>query len=264
MHSMSVTFCRVLPSGHRSAWAILPRGCRATKSMKRRARRCGHISPRSGRRDARFRCTATRRARFRARRCRMAARVGARADRPGDTGTTAPDVTLTLHDGRRATLAALLSGKTTVLQLMFTGCSATCPIQGAVFVALQSRLAAAPATVQLLSISIDALADDANALAGWRRRFGASPRWLAGVPRIAGRAPARLRARSSAARRRPAYGERLPVRCACAARVSLRRVRRRRRYLCHARGTAATALKRTAAPARRRCQNGAFTPEPPR
>ena len=101
---------------------------------------------------------------------------------PVTPAPTAPDVTLTLHDGRRATLAALLSGKTTVLQLMFTGCSATCPIQGAVFAALQSRLAAAPATVQLLSISIDALADDANALAGWRRRFGASPRWLAGVP----------------------------------------------------------------------------------
>jgi protein SCO1/2 len=101
---------------------------------------------------------------------------------PVTPSPAAPDIALTLHDGRRIALTAVLSGKTTVLQLMFTGCSATCPIQGAVFAALERRLAAAPAHVQLLSISIDALADDANALAAWRGRFGASPRWLAGVP----------------------------------------------------------------------------------
>lgn len=101
---------------------------------------------------------------------------------PVEPAPTAPDVALTLHDGRRTSLAALLRGHTTLLQLMFTGCSATCPIQGAVFAALQARLAAAPPQVRLLSVSIDALGDDTPALARWRARFGAAPRWLAAVP----------------------------------------------------------------------------------
>ena len=101
-----------------------------------------------------------------------------------------PDIGLTLHDGRRAGLAALLRGRVTALQLMFTGCSSVCPLQGAVFAAVQERLAAGEARaaqgpLQLLSISIDALGDDARALAAWRQRHGAGPGWLAGVPALA-------------------------------------------------------------------------------
>ena len=101
-----------------------------------------------------------------------------------------PDLGLRLHDGRRAGLAALLRGRVTALQLMFTGCSSVCPLQGAVFAAVQERLAAgdgrtAPGPLQLLSVSIDALGDDARALAAWRQRHGAGPGWLAGVPAVA-------------------------------------------------------------------------------
>lgn len=43
---------------------------------------------------------------------------------------------LTLNDGRRSRLPAVLAGRATALQLMFTGCTATCPIQGALFAAV--------------------------------------------------------------------------------------------------------------------------------
>lgn len=98
-----------------------------------------------------------------------------------------PDLGLTLHDGRRASLAALLRGRVTALQLMFTGCSSVCPLQGAVFAAVQMQLAAGDGRAagwrpQLLSVSIDPPGDDARALAAWRQRHGAGPGWLAGVP----------------------------------------------------------------------------------
>lgn len=97
----------------------------------------------------------------------------------------APALSLTLHTGERRALQTLLQGRVTALQLMFTGCSAVCPLQGAVFAALQRQLAPGPAQAQLLSVSIDPLSDDAAALAAWRRRFGAEARWLAGAPPVA-------------------------------------------------------------------------------
>lgn len=97
----------------------------------------------------------------------------------------APPLALTRHDGQRRTLAQLLQGRTTALQLMFTGCSNVCPIQGAVFAGVQARLERRSPRQQLLSISIDALGDDAVALDAWRRRFNAGPRWIAAVPAIA-------------------------------------------------------------------------------
>ena len=101
-----------------------------------------------------------------------------------------PALEVTLHDGRRLPLAAVLRGRLTALQLMFTGCSSVCPVQGAVFAELQALLrresaGRAPAP-QLLSISIDALGDDAPALARWRTQFGAGADWRVGVPDLAG------------------------------------------------------------------------------
>jgi protein SCO1/2 len=101
-----------------------------------------------------------------------------------------PALEVMLHDGRRLPLAAVLRGRPTALQLMFTGCSSVCPVQGAVFAELQALLrretaGRAPAP-QLLSISIDALGDDAPALARWRTQFGAGADWRAGVPDLAG------------------------------------------------------------------------------
>ena len=85
-------------------------------------------------------------------------------------------------DAVRMPLQSMLRGKTTALQLMFTGCGETCPLQGALFANVQERLPALPAkNIQLLSLSIDPM-DDAKALSSWLRRFGARNGWLAAVP----------------------------------------------------------------------------------
>lgn len=96
-----------------------------------------------------------------------------------------PPLPLTLHDGRRSTLPTLLHGRVTALQLMYTGCGSTCPVQGAVFAALQPLVLGRVAGAQLLSLSIAPLADDAAALAAWRLRFGAAPDWQAAAPPVA-------------------------------------------------------------------------------
>ncbi len=98
-----------------------------------------------------------------------------------------PPVKLVLHNGRQTTLREILTGRTTALQLMFTGCSAVCPIQGALFASVDSRLGAqTPAlpNAQLLSVSIDPLGDDARALQAWRQRFDAGRLWTAASPAV--------------------------------------------------------------------------------
>jgi protein SCO1 len=97
----------------------------------------------------------------------------------------APAVTLRLHNGESRPLPLLLRGRITALQLMFTGCSAVCPIQGAVFATLQHQVAAPLPEALLLSISLDPVADDPAALAAWRQRHAAGERWLAGAPPVA-------------------------------------------------------------------------------
>jgi protein SCO1/2 len=90
--------------------------------------------------------------------------------------------TVIRSDGVRMPLQSILQGKTTAMQLMFTGCSETCPLQGALFADVQERLPALPAkNIQLLSLSIDPM-DDAKALSSWLQRFGARNSWLAAVP----------------------------------------------------------------------------------
>jgi protein SCO1 len=82
-------------------------------------------------------------------------------------------------------LRDLLQGHVTAVQLMFTGCSATCPIQGAIFADVQALLTPQDTRqgLRLLSVSIDPLGDDLPALTGWLRRFGARPsQWLAALP----------------------------------------------------------------------------------
>lgn len=103
-----------------------------------------------------------------------------------------PRAAITLHDGRKADLAASLRGHVTAMQLMFTGCSATCPVQGALFAAAEQQLArgtADPGAMQLLSLSIDPLGDDAAALTAWRAKFGAGRLWSAAVPAMRDRDP---------------------------------------------------------------------------
>jgi protein SCO1/2 len=97
-----------------------------------------------------------------------------------------PSLACVLSDGRTATLVELLTGRTTALQLMFTGCSAACPIQGATFARLQGMLPNQLArNIQLLSLSIDPLSDNPRALSAWLKRFDARPGWIAASPALA-------------------------------------------------------------------------------
>lgn len=94
-----------------------------------------------------------------------------------------PGWRLRMSDGATRPLAGLLHGHVTALQLMFTGCSASCPIQGAQFAQLQTLLPSdrQAAPVRLLSVSIDALGDDAARMQRWLNRWPAQPLWQGGV-----------------------------------------------------------------------------------
>jgi protein SCO1/2 len=100
-----------------------------------------------------------------------------------------PRFKLSMADGSLQPLHTLLQGRVTALQLMFTGCRSSCPIQGAQFQRLQQLLAARPVapggarrpSVQLLSVSIDALGDDPPRLRRWLQQWPAQDFWRAGV-----------------------------------------------------------------------------------
>jgi len=89
---------------------------------------------------------------------------------------------LTLHDTHKSSLQKLMAGKVTALQLVFTRCRATCPIQGALFAAAAKQLDQRLPEAQLLSISIDPASDDPATLSAWLERHGKSARWSAGRP----------------------------------------------------------------------------------
>ncbi|RPH45880.1 MAG: SCO family protein [Burkholderiales bacterium] len=94
-----------------------------------------------------------------------------------------PDLTVLRDDGARLPLERQLRGRITALHFMFTGCTSTCPIQGATFARVQALLGPQRAErLQLLSVSVDALGDDPASLARWRAALSAGPRWRAAVP----------------------------------------------------------------------------------
>lgn len=93
-----------------------------------------------------------------------------------------PTLSLTFDDGKVGTLAQVLKGRVSAVQLMFTSCSATCPIQGAVFAQAARELGDSVKDAQWLSLSIDPGRDTPQALHTWMGRFGAHPRWRAARP----------------------------------------------------------------------------------
>jgi protein SCO1/2 len=98
----------------------------------------------------------------------------------------APDLPLVAQDGASTTLPRLLAGRVTALQVMFTACSTTCPIQGAIFARVQKLIPDQLARgIQLVSLSVDPARDTSAALSHWLRRFGARPGWVAASPRPA-------------------------------------------------------------------------------
>ena len=95
-----------------------------------------------------------------------------------------PPLELTFHDGTDSTLQAALAGRATALQLMFTSCRATCPLQGALFAEAAQKLGERSKLAQLLSVSIDPGQDTPAALTAWLKRFGPlALRWRAARPR---------------------------------------------------------------------------------
>ena len=77
----------------------------------------------------------------------------------------------------------MVNGYVTAVQLMFTACTTTCPIQGVIFGRVQKLIPAMAAhRIQLLSLSIDPETDTPKALSAWRRRFHAGPDWIAAAP----------------------------------------------------------------------------------
>lgn len=65
---------------------------------------------------------------------------------------------------------------------MFTGCSATCPIQGAIFAAAQRHLANDLPTFRFVSLSINPLAGTPTAVTEWLAQFDAPSVWSAAAP----------------------------------------------------------------------------------
>jgi protein SCO1/2 len=91
-----------------------------------------------------------------------------------------PDFSVTDQHGKTANLQSLLADRLSALQVIFTGCTNVCPMQGATFRQLQDLLAAAGQTsCQLLSLSLDPLSDSPQALRDWLQRFDPAPGWLA-------------------------------------------------------------------------------------
>lgn len=118
-----------------------------------------------------------------------AIRSGWAADPGADHGRIrpplpAPDLPLIGQDGVSTTLPRLLAQRATALQVMFTACRTTCPIQGAIFARVQKLIPdLVDRGIQLVSLSVDPAHDTAPVLARWLRRFGARPGWHAAAPR---------------------------------------------------------------------------------
>jgi protein SCO1/2 len=94
-----------------------------------------------------------------------------------------PDIALVRHDGAATSLVPLVTGYATAVQLMFTACTTTCPIQAAIFQRVQTMIQSlGDRGVQLLSLSIDPAEDTPKALTAWRRRFHAGSDWIAAAP----------------------------------------------------------------------------------
>jgi len=107
----------------------------------------------------------------------------------GSMGPVRPPVCLTEalvvdQTGRTRLLGELLREGVTAVQTIYTGCSSVCPLQGALFGAVQDWMLQARTRypIRLLSIGIDPFADAPSALREWIARFNARPVWAAVTP----------------------------------------------------------------------------------
>ena len=93
-----------------------------------------------------------------------------------------PSMWLIKDDGAQSDLCKHLLGHVSAVQLVFTKCRATCPIQAALFADVARRLRIPDA--QLLSLSIDPAIDKPAALRAWLEGFKAPAFWRAAAPRL--------------------------------------------------------------------------------
>lgn len=102
-----------------------------------------------------------------------------------------PDVALLDHTGSEIRLAKLLSqARTTLVSFMFTGCAAACPPQTAILreTLRLLRQRADARDVQIVSLTVDPLADGPEQLRAYAQRFGVAlgvqPGWamVTGTP----------------------------------------------------------------------------------
>lgn len=93
----------------------------------------------------------------------------------------APDWPLTDVEGRTFALSRQLRGRVTAVQMMFAGCTTTCPVQGAIFAEVARRLPGSD--TRLLSLTVDPLGDGPQQLGAWLDRFGRPAVWTAAAPR---------------------------------------------------------------------------------
>jgi protein SCO1/2 len=129
--------------------------------------------------------------------CQMAALALGAVSSPsfaqhGDLGLVTPpvrldDAWLVDQTGEKRLLSDLLHQRVTALQTVYTGCGTICPLQGALFSAVQGRIAQIRARrpVHLLSVGIDPLSDSPSALRAWLARFQAGSAWNAATPALA-------------------------------------------------------------------------------
>lgn len=94
------------------------------------------------------------------------------------------DALLVDQTGRTQRLREMLRGGVTAVQTIYTGCSSVCPLQGALFAAVQEWMLQAHTRypIRLLSFGIDPFADAPSSLHEWLTRFHASSIWNAATP----------------------------------------------------------------------------------
>ena len=94
-----------------------------------------------------------------------------------------PNIPVVRHDAVSCTLADLVNQYVTAVQLVFTSCQATCPIQGAIFSRVQKLIPdRASRGIRLLTLSVDPQHDIPRALTAWLQNFEAGPGWIAAAP----------------------------------------------------------------------------------
>ncbi|ADO74266.1 SCO family protein [Stigmatella aurantiaca] len=91
-----------------------------------------------------------------------------------------PSINLLGADGAESDLRLWLTGRPTAVQLVFTRCTTTCPLQGALFAVIARKLKQG---ARILSVSIDPEHDTPAELSAWMVRFGSNPAWYAAAPR---------------------------------------------------------------------------------